>query len=62
MRKSTILITGSNGEMGHGLIKTLSTLKNKNIISLDLNPINKTIQPYIFDSFTGKIKSVLKKN
>ena len=51
MRKSTILITGSNGEMGHGLIKALSILKNKQIISLDINPIDENIRPYILDSF-----------
>tara|TARA_Y100001968_G_scaffold133865_1_gene122114 strand:- start:691 stop:1686 length:996 start_codon:yes stop_codon:yes gene_type:complete len=55
MIKSTILITGSNGEMGHGLIKALSTLKNKQIISLDINPIDENIRPYILDSFNGSI-------
>ena len=55
MRKSTILITGSNGEMGHGLIKALSILKNNQIISLDISPIDEIIRPYIVDSFNGSI-------
>jgi len=37
MRKSAILITGANGEMGHGLI-ALHKKNNINIVALDLNP------------------------
>ena len=55
MIKSTILITGANGEMGHGLIKVLSKNSNKNIISLDINPIDDSIKSYISNSISGNI-------
>ena len=63
MKKSAILITGANGEMGHGLIKALTNDMNKNIISLDINQIDKDIKPYIYDSFSGSIldNNILKK-
>ncbi len=31
MRKEVVLITGANGEMGHGLISHLSKMENKRI-------------------------------
>ena len=38
MKKSAILITGANGEMGRGLIKSLANT-NLDIITIDLHPI-----------------------
>jgi len=63
MLKTAILITGANGEMGHGLIQSLNKNKNKRIISLDINPINHKMKPYIFDTFQGSIldDDILKK-
>ena len=54
MIKSTILITGANGEIGHGLIKSISN-DNKKIISLDINKIDNKMNPYIFDTLQGSI-------
>ena len=51
----SILITGANGEMGHGLIKKLSKLKNKNIICLDINNVNNQIKPLVAASINGSI-------
>jgi nucleoside-diphosphate-sugar epimerase len=39
MRKNVILITGSSGEIGHALIETLIQERTKNIISLDVRPL-----------------------
>lgn len=47
----TILITGANGEVGHGLINKLSEYKNK-IIALDLNPLD--------DKLENKIEEFIK--
>jgi len=46
MSKNTILITGANGEMGHGLITTLAQNSNNNIIAIDLNTIDNSISKY----------------
>ena len=37
MREKIILITGSNGEIGQELIKTLSKMTDLKIVALDLN-------------------------
>ena len=41
MKKSAILITGANGEMGRGLIHSLAKI-NLDIITIDLHPMNNT--------------------
>lgn len=40
MRKPVALITGANGEIGHGLIEHLSRNSNFQLIALDLKPID----------------------
>ena len=55
MDKSNILITGINGEMGHGLVKALRKSNSKPIIGLDLKTINNSIKPFIFKEITGNI-------
>ena len=39
MRKPITLVTGANGEIGHGLIKHLTEHGDSPVIALDLNPI-----------------------
>ena len=39
MRKPVVLITGACGEMGHGLIETLSEDGDTDIVALDLHPL-----------------------
>jgi len=51
----SILITGANGEMGHGLIKKLSELKNKNIVCLDIDNISGQIKHLVMDNINGSI-------
>ena len=55
MQKPYILITGANGEMGHGLISALSKKNNFNIITLDLNEIDSSIKKFCSKIYTGSI-------
>lgn len=47
MRKNVILITGSSGEIGHALIQNLIQEKTKNIISLDVRPIDSELSKQV---------------
>ena len=55
MQKQSILITGANGEMGHGLISALSKKNNINIVTLDLNEIDSSIKDLCSKKYTGSI-------
>jgi len=46
MHEEVILITGANGEIGHGLIHHLADQK-KAIVALDLNPLDDVLQPLV---------------
>ncbi len=39
MRREVVLITGANGEIGHGLIMHLSRNPDVNVIALDVQPL-----------------------
>ncbi|MCW5943502.1 MAG: NAD-dependent epimerase/dehydratase family protein [Fimbriimonadaceae bacterium] len=39
----TVLITGANGEIGHGLIEALSTRPDVRIVALDLRPLEESL-------------------
>ena len=55
MKKSVILITGINGEMGHGLIENIQKSTSKKIIGLDLGNIDHNIKHYMHESIKGSI-------
>ena len=55
MRKPSILITGANGEIGHGLIKALHKKNTLNIITLDLNRLDGSIIELASEELTGNI-------
>lgn len=55
MRKEVVLITGANGEIGHGLITHLSKNKNVNVIALDVQPLDDTLKPYCMRFIQGDI-------
>jgi len=44
IRKPAILITGANGEMGHGLITRLAAAGNHDVIALDVRPLDEPLQ------------------
>lgn len=62
MREEAVLITGANGEIGHGLIGHLSN-GNCQIIALDLNPLDAVLESKVNYSYVGDIldKELLKK-
>jgi len=45
MRKEVVLITGANGEIGHGLITHLSEIDKIHILALDVIPIDDELKP-----------------
>ena len=55
MRKPAILITGANGEIGHGLITALNKGNTVNIITLDLNQLDSSISGLASEELKGNI-------
>ena len=55
MRKKIILITGANGEIGHGLINALHANGRENILALDIHPISEKIEGKIQEAVIGNI-------
>lgn len=44
MRNEVILITGANGEIGHGLINKLNQIGNRQIVAIDLKPLDECLR------------------
>ena len=59
MKKQFVLVTGANGEIGHGLIPALSHIGNYEITALDVNQLDNSLKPYVNASIKT---SVLDKN
>jgi nucleoside-diphosphate-sugar epimerase len=55
VRKPVILITGANGEVGHGLILELSTHGHTDIVALDIEPVDPALASRCRASFVGSI-------
>jgi len=55
MRKDVVLITGANGEIGHGLIAHLGERKNISIVAMDVQPLDETLRPYCERFIQGDI-------
>ena len=55
MRKPVILVTGANGEVGHGLIHQLSKSGDSDILAIDLEPLDGDLKRLCRDSFVGSI-------
>ena len=54
-RNSATLITGANGEFGHGLIRELYRRGSRDLVALDIRPLDASLQPMCRDSFVGDI-------
>lgn len=54
MREDVILITGANGEIGHGLIDVLFQ-KKCNIVALDVAPLDKSLRDKVLTWIVGDI-------
>lgn len=55
IRKPAILITGANGEMGHGLITRLAEAGKYHLIALDVRPLDAELQRHCSASIVGDI-------
>lgn len=55
MRKEVVLITGANGEIGHGLIKHLGEKGDVRIVALDVQPLDESLRPYCERFIQGDI-------
>jgi threonine 3-dehydrogenase len=55
MRKEVVLITGANGEIGHGLISHLGQRGDTRILALDVQPIDDSLKPYCERFIQGDI-------
>ncbi len=58
MRKSVVLITGAGGEIGHGLIGRVAQSGRQAIVTLDLNPLDRSQAQFVQREFTGSITDV----
>ncbi len=54
MESTTILITGANGEIGHGLIPELSRM-GKKIITLDIKELDEALKPFVYKTIVADI-------
>ncbi|HTR98220.1 MAG TPA: NAD-dependent epimerase/dehydratase family protein [Bacteroidota bacterium] len=55
IRKPATLVTGANGEMGHGLIDALAAGGGSNVIAIDVRPVDDTIRGKCTETITGDI-------
>lgn len=55
MRKEVVLITGANGEIGHGLIHHLSQETDMKILALDVQPLDESLKDLCEHSIQGDI-------
>ncbi len=55
METKTILITGANGEIGHGLISHFAENENVKVVALDLNTLDDATRAKCYKTYTGDI-------
>jgi threonine 3-dehydrogenase len=56
VRKPVVLITGASGEIGHALVTGLAP--ETGVITLDVNPLHRTLAPLVQRELTGSITDV----
>jgi threonine 3-dehydrogenase len=55
IRRPVVLITGANGEIGHGLVTRLAGEGSRPILTLDLSPLDPALKGLVRREFTGSI-------
>lgn len=55
MRKPVTLVTGANGEVGHGLIQLLARDAGRDILAMDLEPLEPELAAVCRQTFVGSI-------
>src|SRR5437868_13434686 len=54
MRTASVLVTGANGEIGHGLITRLAST-GRPIVTIDIAPLEPSLGRLVRREFTGSI-------
>ena len=57
MRASSVLVTGANGEIGHGLLTRLAA-DGRSIVTLDIAPLEPRLASLVRREFTGSVTDV----
>lgn len=57
-RRKTVLITGANGEIGHGLIDHLAEVADTDIVAMDLRPLDEPLRRKCSSAVVGDILDV----
>lgn len=55
MRKQVVLVTGANGEMGHGLIEQIAKCGVNNILAIDINPLDENLKTFCQQTMVGDV-------
>jgi nucleoside-diphosphate-sugar epimerase len=55
VRKPVVLITGANGEIGHGLVEGLASQRDRAIVTLDLARLDPAVAARVDREITGSI-------
>ena len=55
IRTRAILITGVNGEIGHGLVMAVKDQHNEDIIGLDVEEVDRSLKASLLENITGNI-------
>lgn len=58
MNEDYILITGANGEVGHGLIKHLASIGHKKIIAFSRSPLSDVLRPMVSDPLAMDVQDL----
>ena len=54
-RQSTTLVTGANGEFGHGLIRSLHDAGHRDIVAMDLRDCDAELRPLCRETLVGDV-------
>ena len=55
MRKSVVLISGANGEIGHALVQNLARKQNRAVVTIDVNALDPSLGGLVYRESTGSI-------
>jgi nucleoside-diphosphate-sugar epimerase len=55
MRKEVVLITGANGEIGHGLTEFLGSREDVQVVGLDVDELDESLRPFCHRFVQGDI-------
>ena len=58
MRKEIVLITGANGEIGHGLINHLGKQGGQSIVTIDVQQLDEELKPFSLNAIQGDILDI----